>query len=121
MAATDEAPVWLQQIIGVAAFLGTAGTAIWAGRKSKKEEPVAGSATVVAASFVGGRQMDDVVTAITGLHGTLIEVCDHLEKINERAQKEEFKHEVVSDLVALAAERGAASPELLAMLKQLKA
>ncbi|MDO7841065.1 hypothetical protein [Sphingomonas immobilis] len=121
MAASDEAPVWLQQIIGVAAFVGTAGTAIWAGRKSKKEEPAAGSATVVAASFVGNRQMDDITTALTGLHATLIEVCGHLAAINERAHEEEIIREVVGKLSTLAAERGAASPELMALLKQLNA
>jgi hypothetical protein len=119
MPSTDEAPVWLQQVIGAAAFLGTAGAAIWAGRKSKGES--AGQATVLAGAIADGRQINRVIDALDEVTAEMRESREqrHRDSLNERECIERLAGAVHQNTEAQRSSSGL-TPEFMALLAKLK-
>lgn len=65
----------------------------WFDRRKARKEPViqqGGEAQVVAASFVGSRQMDDLTTTMRGVQSEMITMNGLLTKMNERMHENEI-------------------------------
>jgi hypothetical protein len=84
-------PVWAQQVGALLVTLGTAISLYWAEHRKRKDEPKVTSGgsdrEVIAASFVGTRQMDDAIAVLRQIHTAVTEMNGHLEKANERAHE----------------------------------
>lgn len=88
---------WKQTMLIIGTCIGAMITGLVSGRKAGKKEPE-GEAKVLAASIVPQTEMRDLMHAIAGLHGTLKEVCAHLERMNDRLHEDELVRAAVAKI-----------------------
>lgn len=123
---TDSAPVWLQQLLAAAIFIGTTVGAVIAGRKSKGE-PSSSQATLLAGTITDSKQVDKIVDALDSLKSVLRELNDrrHADSRDERERMEDHRDSLEANTRALkdntdAMRAQAISPEMLALLARMK-
>jgi len=90
-------PLWAQQLSAILLTLGTAMALRW-NEKRKPEKPAApeGDTTVVAASFVEKRLMERLIEAVLALNGNVIDLNEHVQKMNNRLHEDELVRAAVA-------------------------
>lgn len=90
-----EFPIWAQQLIALAAVIGTAVAAIWQGRKAKGEPK--GEGVVVSATMADSAALRELITCVRALDQTQREVVAELRRNTEET------HDLTKNAVAIRA------------------